>query len=594
MCIMKKNVLLFVLTAITLASCGAPASSSEEKVKLVEKSVDTYSVVDVMNPDVSPIVPDPQKWAEHSSKGAMTYYVHPEYQNVLYTTFEGYGKLISSSLPSSYKYSFSDNSITVKDDNAVTVFDAILNIDKMQFKVRGSLSLGSIGIDISTIAGSLLADMKIETTTVIEPEDDYSTIGYEVFAKDFDLVVEGNTLYAPLALYDAVFGASVNAYHIYDFERVIQYNSNFVLAVPLGTADGSVMNKLTAYHEKNGMPYDLRLLDKASLYQTMEYYYGLRDHRGIASMSEYFSLLGYDQRLTAENDDERCYAYFDLFAGLEDDHTGVNGLASWFGDKKELLFRGQRSTEKKILKSSLVTQRNNALGTTPTAYGFDDEVHYSSSGKTAYFYFDSFTFDARRYDPAKADELWKSDSYFHFVHAFEEIKAHGGVENVIIDDSCNGGGTIGIALKLLALISKNNVGNAYQYDILNHSLSKMSCQVDSNHDGKYDADDVYGDDFKISILSSPVSFSCGNLFPVYAQYTGDATIIGQTSGGGECVVGNTYLPSGRAIQYSSNKALCKYDGEKVIRGVELGATPDIEVPYYQFYDIDALEGAITK
>jgi hypothetical protein len=186
---MKKNVLLFVLTAITLASCGAPASSSEEKVKLVEKSVDTYSVVDLMNPDVSPIVPDPQKWAEHSSKGAMTYYVHPEYQNVLYTTFEGYGKLISSSLPSSYKYSFSDNSITVKDDNAVTVFDAILNIDKMQFKVRGSLSLGSIGIDISTIARSLLADMKIETTTVIEPEDDYSTIGYEVFAKDFDLVV---------------------------------------------------------------------------------------------------------------------------------------------------------------------------------------------------------------------------------------------------------------------------------------------------------------------------------------------------------------------------------------------------------------------
>ena len=28
--------------------------------------------------------------------------------------------------------------------------------------------------------------------------------------------------------------------------------------------------------------------------------------------------------------------------------------------------------------------------------------------------------------------------------------------------------------------------------------------------------------------------------------------------------------------------------------MELGATPDIEVPYYQFYDINALESAITE
>ena len=122
----------------------------------------------------------------------------------------------------------------------------------------------------------------------------------------------------------------------------------------------------------------------------------------------------------------------------------------------------------------------------------------------------------------------------------------------------------------------------------------MNCQVDSNHDGKYDADDVYGDDFNISILTSPVSFSCGNLLPVFAQHKGDAKIIGQTSGGGECVVGSTFMPSGRAIKHSSNTVLCHYDGEKVTRGVELGATPDIEIPYYQFYDIDALEAALTK
>ena len=547
-----------------------------------------------MNPDVRPIVMDPQKLAEHAKKGVQTYYVHPDYPNVLYTTFEGYGKLLSISLPSTYQYSFSDNSITVKDENATTIFCAVLDVDKMQFKTSGKMSLGSMGVDASGIAGSLLAEMKFETKTIVPPEDEFSTVGYEAFAKDFDLVVEGNTLYAPIALYDSVFGPNVSAYHIYDFERVVQYNNNIALAVPMGTADGAVSDKLTRYHEKNGMPYDLRLLDKACLYQMMEWRYGLREHRGISSMSEYFSLLGYDEKLTAENDDERCRAYFALFAGLEDDHSGVNGLASWFGDKKELVFRGQRSNEKKMLKSSLSAQRNNALGTTPTAYGIDESVHYSTSGKTAYFYFDSFTFDFNPFDPENIDQLWKTDTYFYFVHAFEEIKKHGGVENVIIDDSCNGGGTIGIAVKLLALISKNNVGNVYQYDLLDRSLSELNCQVDSNRDGKYDADDVYGDDFKISILTSPVSFSCGNLLPVTAQYKGDALIIGQTSGGGECVVESTYLPSGRAIQYSSNTIIRNYDGEKAVGGVELGATPDIEVPYYQFYDVDALENALTK
>ena len=590
---MKKNALLFIAFALSLASCST-TTPSKEKVKLIEKRVDTYSVVDIMNPDVSPLVRDPQKWAEHSNKGTLTYYVHPNYPNVLYTTFEGYGKLLSGSIPSTYKYSFSDNTIIVKDDKDQSFFSAILDIDKMQFKISGKLSLGSLGMEAGDIAGSLLADMKFETKIVVEPEDSYSTFCYDIFAKDFDLVTENNTLYAPLGLYDSVFGPSVSAYHIYDFERVVQYNTNFVLALPLGTADGSIVNKLTAYYEKNGMPYDLRLLDKASLYQTLEYRYGLRDHRNINSMSEYFSLLGYDERLVVENDDERCIAYFDLFAGLEDDHSGVNGLASWFGEKKELVFRGQRSNERKMLKSSLTTQRNNALGSTPTNYGIDGNVYYSTSGKTAYFYFDSFIFDFNRYDPEKADELWKTDSYFFFVHAFEEIKKHGGVENVIIDDSCNGGGTVGIAIKLLALISKNNYGNVYQYDFLDHSLSELCCQVDSNHDGKYDAEDVYGDDFNISILSSPVSFSCGNLFPVFAKYKGDATIIGQTSGGGECAVESTYLPSGKAIQYSSNTILCNYNEGKVIRGVELGATPDIEMPYYQFYDIDTLESVITK
>jgi len=83
-------------------------------------------------------------------------------------------------------------------------------------------------------------------------------------------------------------------------------------------------------------------------------------------------------------------------------------------------------------------------------------------------------------------------------------------------------------------------------------------------------------------------------FPCSAQLLGDAKIIGQKSGGGECAVSIHYLPNSQYVYHSSNLHLGYYDEDnKKFIGYEGGATPDIEVAVNaDFYDIDKLAAAI--
>ena len=52
-------------------------------------------------------------------------------------------------------------------------------------------------------------------------------------------------------------------------------------------------------------------------------------------------------------------------------------------------------------------------------------------------------------------------------------------------------------------------------------------------------------------MTSINSFSCGNLVPAALKYSGKATIIGQTSGGGSCVLMACATASGAMFTLSS-------------------------------------------
>jgi C-terminal processing protease CtpA/Prc len=118
-------------------------------------------------------------------------------------------------------------------------------------------------------------------------------------------------------------------------------------------------------------------------------------------------------------------------------------------------------------------------------------------------------------------------------------------------------------------------------------------RADVNLDHQFDeADTISG--LNLFCLTSPVSFSCGNLVPWAFKADGRVTLLGRVTGGGSCSVlftttawGTSYQLSGpNRISFLKNGAY--YD---VDRGVE----PDYFIKDYRtFYDREALTEIINN
>ena len=199
-------------------------------------------------------------------------------------------------------------------------------------------------------------------------------------------------------------------------------------------------------------------------------------------------------------------------------------------------------------------------------------------------------------DGSIKDSAGKYDSFYYLLDYFRDLQELGTVRNIILDMSTNGGGVLGVLMKLLALISKNDEGSIYYLEAASQQLGIATTRVDSDNNGIFNANDCYGDDFNIYLLTSDCSFSCGNAFPCLAQKEGMAKVIGQKSGGGECAVAVHYLPNGEYVYHSSNLHLGYYDtnNEQFI-GFENGAQPDILVDdCNDFFNINKLSTLIQN
>ena len=71
---------------------------------------------------------------------------------------------------------------------------------------------------------------------------------------------------------------------------------------------------------------------------------------------------------------------------------------------------------------------------------------------------------------------------------------------------------------------------------MNQNYCSEWYHVDTNLDGKFDAQDGFGGQYDFYILTSGCSYSCGNALPFFAQSDGLAKIIGEQPGGGDCAV----------------------------------------------------------
>ena len=243
----------------------------------------------------------------------------------------------------------------------------------------------------------------------------------------------------------------------------------------------------------------------------------------------------------------------------------------------------------------------------PQIYG---DAKYVKKGNTAVCVFDSFN--------SRNEQAWKDyysgkgplptventegDDMVIFLDALKKASEDPEVKNLIIDITANGGGSADIVMAMTSLI----MGKSYisQDNSLTGQRSIVEYEVDRNFDGVFDEKDKdVKYDLNFAVLTSDMSFSCGNLFPSMLKDNG-IPVMGETSGGGSCAIQAMCTADGFCFQISSFRArLNTLAGENIDAGVkptipiEVNGTFHINMSeevgydlkdYKQYFDIDYL------
>ena len=101
-------------------------------------------------------------------------------------------------------------------------------------------------------------------------------------------------------------------------------------------------------------------------------------------------------------------------------------------------------------------------------------------------------------------------------------------------------------------------------------------------------DSVSGGKYRLFCLTSPVSFSCGNLVPALFRQAGNVTLIGQRSGGGSNVVLPATTASGMVFQMSGPLQITTFTNGSLY-GIDTGVEPHVRLNKLEsFYDREGL------
>ena len=188
-------------------------------------------------------------------------------------------------------------------------------------------------------------------------------------------------------------------------------------------------------------------------------------------------------------------------------------------------------------------------------------------GDTAFIYFEKFAESLREasyYYRLPDEKVHDASTFGLFYDAFAKIKNEPQVKKVVIDLSNNGGGAVGALTAVLGFLSPDGEVNLTYNHTLNQNYCSEWYHVDTNLDGKFDANDGFGGQYDFYILTSGYSYSCGNALPFFAQVDGLAKIIGEQPGGGDCAVAPFLDAYGHVARMSGWKKLGRMTDGKFI------------------------------
>ena len=263
---------------------------------------------------------------------------------------------------------------------------------------------------------------------------------------------------------------------------------------------------------------------------------------------------------------------------LSDGHTVATDISSIVGNKAvtsdkalsaKLTFESvkdmldSKSTIEQILHMAITPQRKFAWG----------DENYREYDKTAIIRLDTFMPDeaawAKYY---KGEGEFPQDCVGIVVSGLRKARENANIKNVILDLSCNGGGSSDVLMIILGLTTGQN--QLYGKNILTGQSIRITYEADNNFDGVFDEKDKEERfDFNYGVLTTRQAFSCGNLCPIIMR-EGGAVVIGEpTSGGGCCIQVGTDIQGIRFMMSSCQWQLVDSQGN----GVEGGCTVDLPI-----------------
>ena len=326
----------------------------------------------------------------------------------------------------------------------------------------------------------------------------------------------------------------------------------------------------------------------------LDNYYGLKEFRGVNSFNDFFTTNSYKDKLLSTNSDtyERGMVEF-VGKWLYEGHSGYTKVSPFKAgtNYNSVLSNGYSYNTKYQNLVSANTDLKNKRNSAGKGVGL------TFSGNTAIITFDSFK---KGYNMASTDVSSYSYSTLHanctnlfFKKAFSDIKSHGGINNVVIDITCNGGGMVDALPWLEAYMTSDPF--ILMETSITGEIAKIHYSVDLNCDGTFGgAGDTYAGQYNFFLLTSNFSFSCGNAFPTFVKMGHMATIIGETSGGGACAVGVLSTASGTILRMSSMFRFGYFNGSGNFVLNEDGITPDYTFSRSNFYNDSAINTFVNS
>ena len=407
-----------------------------------------------------------------------------------------------------------------------------------------------------------------------------STFLMDVGAYDFDILYIENKCLMPLFLANLLF-CSFNYFNIF-------YNNETCFATSGETTNIYRYFDCEDYNTNETRKFREETMN--SLYLIFDYYYGLKEYKGmnggfknyIDSLEDGALLEKFLSEKPAENLD--ALAKF-IYTYLDELHTRID-IQSFY-----VTTRYSNLVQYGDFYTNYYSQRDKQLTAREMAGHSSSALRYY--GNMAVINLNSFDVGTKEQvknkDGTIKTDAWRYDSYYYMKTVMETIEKSPDVSDIVIDLSTNGGGAFVALERVMGFITDKKIEIASR-DTLEKSYEIDSYFVDVDNDGTYE-NDAY-DQYNWHLLTGINTFSAGNLMTALFKQMDLGDVIGQRSGGGMCAVLPTVLADGTGIAISSPTCL-QYLGtdennKYTFADIEGGIAPDVELEYDKFYDDETL------